>query len=133
MSTTSILLVEDHKVFAKTLLHFLSTHEELHVVAVAESAEQALEQLTDLKVDLVLADLSLPRMSGISLVEQLRQQYPDLRCAVLSGHVAPEYAHRALNAGAQGYMIKDNPHGILEGIQRIMKGEVYISKEVGIL
>lgn len=131
MSTTSILLVEDHEVFAKALLRVLSGNPTLNVVAVAETAEKALEKLPGMEVDLVLADVSLPQMNGINLVEEIRQKYPNLRCAVLSGHLSPDYVQRALDAGAQGYMIKDNPSGILEGIQRVLNGEVYISKEVG--
>jgi DNA-binding NarL/FixJ family response regulator len=131
MSTISILLVEDHEVFARALLRVLSGNPNLNVVAVAESAEKALEKLSDLHVDLVLADVSLPHMNGINLVEEIRQKYPHLRCAVLSGHLAPEYVRRALDAGAQGYMIKDDPGGILDGIQRMLNGEIYISKEVG--
>jgi DNA-binding NarL/FixJ family response regulator len=130
MSTISILLVEDHEVFAKALLRVLSGNKDLNVVAVAETAEKALEQLPELKVDLVLADVSLPQMNGINLVGELRLRYPHLRCAVLSGHLDPDYVQRALEAGARGYMVKDNPAGILEGIQRIANGEVYISKEV---
>ena len=68
MGTTSILLVEDHEVFAKALLRVLSGNKDLNVVAVVESAERALEQLSDLSVDLVLADVSLPHMNGINLV-----------------------------------------------------------------
>lgn len=131
MNTISILLVEDHEVFAKALLRVLGGNKELNVVAVVESAEKALEQLPDLQVDLVLADVSLPQMNGINLVGEIRKTYPHLRCAVLSGHLAPEYVQRALHAGAHGYMVKDNPGGILEGIQHIMNGEVYVSKEVG--
>ena len=131
MNTISILLVEDHEVFAKALLRVLSGNQDLNVVAVAQSAEKALEQLPELQVDLVLADVSLPHMNGISLVGELREKYPHLRCAVLSGHLSPDYVQRALHAGAHGYMVKDNPAGILEGIQHIMNGEVYVSKEVG--
>ena len=131
MNTISILLVEDHEVFAKALMRVLGGNQGLNVVAVAQSAEKALEQLPDLKVDLVLADVSLPSMNGISLVGELREKYPHLRCAVLSGHLSTDYVQRALHAGAHGYLVKDNPSGILEGIQRIMNGEVYVSKEVG--
>ena len=131
MNTISILLVEDHEVFAKALLRVLGGNQDLNVVAVVQSAEKALEQLPDLKVDLVLADVSLPNMNGINLVGELRQKFPHLRCAVLSGHLSPDYVQRALHAGAHGYLVKDNPAGILEGIQRIMNGEVYVSKEVG--
>lgn len=129
MNTVSILLVEDHEVFAKALLRVLSGHPDLNVVAVVQSAESALEQLPNLEVDLVLADVSLPHMNGINLVGELRKKYPHLRCAVLSGHLSAEYVQRALDAGANGYMVKDNPAGILEGIQHIMNGEVYVSKE----
>ena len=131
MNTISILLVEDHEVFAKALLRVLNGNKDLKVVGVVESAEKALEQLPDLQVDLVLADVSLPQMNGINLVGEIRAKYPHLRCAVLSGHLSTDYVQRALEAGAHGYMVKDNPGGILEGIQRIVNGEVYISKEVG--
>ena len=130
MSTSSILLVEDHQIFAKALLRVLSTNKDLDVVAVADSAEHALEQLPDLKVDLVLADISLPRMSGIDLVGKLHEKYPGLPCVVLSGHNTFNYVRRALDAGARGYMVKENPGGILEGIKCVLNGEVYISKEV---
>ena len=132
MSTSSILLVEDHKVFAKALVRVLSTNKDLNVVAVAETAEKALEQLPDLKVDLVLADISLPKMSGIDLVEEVRARYPQLPCAVVSGHNSPQYVRSALDAGARGYMVKENPNGILEGIRRVLNGELYISKEADI-
>jgi DNA-binding NarL/FixJ family response regulator len=130
MSTSSILLVEDHKVFANALLRVLRSNKDLDVVAVADSAEKALEQLPGLKVDLVLADISLPKMSGIDLVETLHAKYPELPCAVLSGHNTQHYVQSALDAGARGYMVKENPVGILEGIRRVLNGELYISKEV---
>ena len=130
MSIVSILLVEDHEVFAKALLRVLSGNPDLNVVEVLQSAEAALEKMSELSVDLVLADVSLPHMSGIDLVKELRQKYPHLRCAVLSGHISAEYVQRALDAGSNGYLVKDNPAGILEGIQHILNGEVYVSKEV---
>ena len=130
MSTSSILLVEDHAGFADALLRVLNTDKNLNVVAVLESAEKALEQIPDLKVDLVLSDVSLPHMNGINLVGELHQKYPTLPCMVLSGHLSSEYAHRAMEAGARGYVIKDNPLGILEGIRSVLKGEIYMSEEL---
>ena len=129
-SISSILLVEDHKVFAKALLRVLSSNQDLNVVAVEDTAEKALERLADLKVDLVLADISLPKMSGIDLVGELRERYPKLPCVVLSGHNSLHYVRSAMNAGARGYMVKENPVGILEGIRCVLNGELYISKEV---
>ncbi len=130
MRIFSILLVEDHAVFAKALLNMLAQNEQLQVVSVAEDAEQALERLRELKVDLVLIDFSLPGMTGIELLEKLRHSFPDLYCAILSGYILPQHARRALAAGARGYLVKDDPMGILTGIQHILKGEIYVSREL---
>jgi DNA-binding NarL/FixJ family response regulator len=130
MSTSSILLVEDHAGFAKALLNMLAQNPNLQIVSVADSAETALAYLRESSVDLVLVDYSLPDMSGISLLQAILQEHPDLRCVMLSGHLSIQYAQRALKAGARGYLIKDNPLGILAGLPRILKGEIYVSEEL---
>ncbi len=127
---TSILLVEDHAIFAQTLLRLLRERGHLDVVDIAKSAEEALEKIPDLEVDLVLVDVSLPKRSGISLVLALHAKYPDLPCVMLSGHLSLHYARRSLEAGARGYLIKDHADGILEGIRRVLKGEIYVSEEI---
>ena len=130
MSTTSILLVEDHAGFANALLHMLAQNPSLQIVAVAETGEAALRYLRASAVDLVLVDYSLPDMSGVALLEAVLAERPDLPCAMLSGHLSLQHARRALEVGARGYMIKDNPLGILSGIPRILKGEIYVSEEL---
>jgi two-component system response regulator DesR len=130
MAVTSLLLVEDHTQFAEALARVLNGKEDLRVVQVVNTAEQALQALPDLEVDLVLVDVSLPRMSGIELVERLQQNYPDLPCLMISGHASGNYVRRSLRAGARGYAIKDSAAGIIEGIHRVLDGEVYISKEI---
>src|SRR6476469_4591135 len=130
MNPHSIFLVEDHAGFAQALNNLLSQDPNLRIVAVAETAEEALEQLRDLQVDLVLIDFSLPDMTGLNLLERLHQEHPDLRCAILSGHLLPQHARRALDVGARGYLIKDNPLGIITGIQSILRGEYYVSEEL---
>jgi len=127
---TSILLVEDHAIFAGVLLRMLRERGNLDIVAVAASAEEALQKIPELELDLVLVDVSLPERSGISLVVALHAKYPDLPCVMLSGHVSPHYARSSLAAGARGYLVKDHANEILEGIQRVLKGEIYVSEEV---
>ena len=131
MNPPSILLVEDHAAFANALLSILNKNGTMNVVAVATTAEQALEQLPELEVDMVLVDVSLPQMSGINLVAALHEKYPDLPCVMLSGHMSSQYARRALDAGARGYLLKDNPAGILTGIEQIVRGKIYVSEELG--
>jgi DNA-binding NarL/FixJ family response regulator len=122
--------VEDHDIFAQALLRVLRERGQMEVVAVVKSAEEALQQVPDLIVDLILVDVSLPHRSGINLVLQLQQQYPDLPCVMLSGHVSQHYAHSSLAAGARGYLIKDHPDEIVEGIRRVLQGEIFVSEKV---
>src|SRR6185503_6486022 len=118
---TSILLVEDHEIFARALQRVLIERGHLDVVAVAQSAEEALEKIPGLKIDLVLVDVSLPNKSGISLVLSLKQKYPELPCVMLSGHVSQHYARSSLAAGARGYLVKDHANEILSGIEHVLQ------------
>ncbi|HET6823846.1 MAG TPA: response regulator transcription factor [Anaerolineales bacterium] len=127
---TSILLVEDHEVFAQAILRVLRERGHLDVVAVAQSAEEALDQIPNIDIDLVLVDVSLPYESGIDLVLDLQKKYPDLPCVMLSGHVSQHYARGSLAAGARGYLVKDHMEEIVDGIQRVLKGEIYVSEQV---
>ena len=127
---TSILLVEDHAIFAQALLRMLQERGRLEISAVAKSAEEALEKIPDLEVDLVLVVVSLPQRSGISLVIALHAKYPELPCVMLSGHASQHYARSSLAAGARGYLVKDHANEILEGIERVLQGEIYVSEEV---
>jgi DNA-binding NarL/FixJ family response regulator len=81
-------------------------------------------------VDLALVDLSLPRMSGIDLVQRLQQENSRLPCLMLSGHLDSLYVRRSLHAGARGYVLKGDSEAILEGIRKVMKGEIYLSPEL---
>jgi len=130
MNPYSIFLVEDHAGFANALNNMLSQNQNLKIVAVAGTAEEALEQVGDLKIDLALIDFSLPDMTGLNLLERLHHEYPELRCAILSGHLLPQHARRALDVGACGYLIKDNPAEIMAGIQCMLRGEIYVSQQL---
>jgi DNA-binding NarL/FixJ family response regulator len=123
----SILLIEDHMGFAKAIQHFLTRQTDLEIVGVVRSGEEALKILRERKVDLVLVDVSLPNVSGIDLVQQMRTEFPSIRCLMLSGHMTQKYVKRALEVGAYGYVLKDDVNGILEGIRWVLDGEIYLS------
>ena len=128
---TSIFLVEDHAIFAQSLMRVLQDKGHWNVVAVANSAEEAIEKIPELNnIDLVLVDVSLPKRSGISLVLLLHEKYPDLPCVMLSGHLSPHYVRTSLEAGARGYLVKDHADGILAGIRHVLDGEIYVSEEL---
>jgi DNA-binding NarL/FixJ family response regulator len=126
----SILLVEDHSVLAGVLVRLLSRTEDMEIVKVVSSAEGALQELPKQEFDLVLVDVALPEMNGISLVALLREEYPDLPCLMLSGHSLAHYVNRALRAGARGYVLKDHSQEIVSGIRKVLRGEIYVAEEL---
>jgi DNA-binding NarL/FixJ family response regulator len=130
----SILLVEDHKIMAETLVHILHTKGKFKVADVAESAEDAMEWLSarqaDSSVDLALVDVVLPRTSGIELVSMIRQRFPHLPCLMISGRSSGQYVRRSLEAGARGYVLKDDLHDVMNGIRRVLNGGMYISQQL---
>lgn len=130
----SILLVEDHKIMAETLAHLLRTKGKFNVADVAESAEDALdwlsEQGADHHVDMALVDVVLPRTSGIELVSMIQQKYPGILCLMISGRSAGHYVKRSLAAGARGYVLKDDLQDVMNGIQQVLEGGTYLSQQL---
>ena len=125
---SSILLIEDHIQFAQAIQRLLTRQTDLEIVDIVHSGEEALKKLPGLKVDLALVDVSLPNVNGIDLVQRIHSQFPGLRCLMLSGHATQNYVKRSLDVGASGYILKDDVNGILEGIRRVLDGEIYVSR-----
>jgi DNA-binding NarL/FixJ family response regulator len=117
----NIFLVEDHEIMREMLQEFLSDEPELTVVGAAENAEEALDTLDGVPVDLVLVDVSLPGMSGIDFVRTLKVRRPGLPCLMLSGHAEESYSRRAMEAGARGYLTKGDPEDIVPAIYEVMR------------
>jgi len=123
----NIYIVEDHPLMQRMTKELISRMTNLQVCGVAASAQEALTQLPANEVALVLVDVSLPDMNGIELVQQLRAQYPELRCLMLSGHQEQSYVRRALAAGACGYIAKGNPFELRDAIAQVLQGEIDLS------
>jgi DNA-binding NarL/FixJ family response regulator len=127
---TSILVVEDHAMLAQSIAHLLTEKGRYKVAGVATTAEEALKLLRRLRVDLALVDVSLPRMDGIELVSRLAPQYPRMRFLMLSAHDSREYVDRSLQAGARGYIVKDDLDGIIAGVRCVLDGGTYLSQQI---
>jgi DNA-binding NarL/FixJ family response regulator len=125
-----IFLVEDHKMMARALVSALNGKGNFKVADVAETAEDALERLPGMEVDLALVDVVLPHTSGIELVSHLRKRYPGLPCLMISGRSSGQYVRRSLEAGARGYVLKDDISEVIHGIQRVLSGDIYLSKRL---
>jgi DNA-binding NarL/FixJ family response regulator len=130
VSTRTILLVEDHKLMAEALVNVLQKEGKFKVADVATNAEEALERLPNLQVDLALVDVALPHTGGIELVTMIREKYPRLPCLMISSWNSGQYVRRSLGAGARGYVLKDDVFEVLDGIQKILEGGTYLSRHL---
>jgi DNA-binding NarL/FixJ family response regulator len=127
---TAVIIVEDNVLLATTMERFLRDHGHVDKVIIAPSGELALEQLRQSMVDLILVDVALPGMNGIDLVAVIHNLYPQLPCLMLSGHYETDYVRRALDAGAKGYVLKNDPRSILTAIQQVLGGKTFLSEEL---
>lgn len=131
MKVYKLFVVEDHPVTRQTLCQFLGRFPDLKVSGTAATAEEALKQLSNsVKYDLLLIDVSLPRMNGIELVGEVKKIAPNSRCMMLSGHDDVTYVNRALAAGAQGYLLKGNPEELVVGIREVIAGKTFVSADL---
>lgn len=125
-----VSLVEDHPVLRDVLQEYIARLPGVELCVVSANAEEALDQFDGSMPDLILIDLSLPRMSGIDLIRELHLRQPDLRCAILSGHRSPVYVRQAMEVGAHGYLLKGDPMEIERGLQAILAGKRYVSPDL---
>lgn len=126
----TVYIVEDHPDMLRTYEYFIGRMEDLEVVGLAESAEEALEDEVINEAELALVDVSLPGMSGIDLVAVLRERRPGLPCLIVSGHSEDVYAESAHEAGARGYVMKGDPFKIVKAIRKVLEGETCFSSRV---
>jgi DNA-binding NarL/FixJ family response regulator len=126
----NVLLVEDHGMMRDALVEFLAGFPSVRVAGAVATGDEALAHVSTRQPDLVLADVSLPGMSGIELVQEIGQRWPDLPCLMLSGHHASSYVQRSREAGARGYVLKGNPDELESAIDAVAKGGTYFGASV---
>jgi DNA-binding NarL/FixJ family response regulator len=102
-----ILTADDHPLMRAGVASFLATEPGMKVVAEAATGEEALEKYRQVRPDLVLMDLSMPVMDGLEATRAILAEFPDARIVVLTTYEGDEDIHRALDAGAMGYLVKD--------------------------
>jgi DNA-binding NarL/FixJ family response regulator len=102
-----ILAVDDHQLIRAGLSAFLRTEVGMEVVAEASNGEEAIERYREFRPDIVLMDLSMPVMDGLAATRAILDDFPDARVIVLTTYDGDENIHRALEAGARGYLLKD--------------------------
>ena len=123
-----IVIAEDHTILREGLRALLSVEPQFDVVGEAEDGRAAVRLCEDLVPDLVLMDLSMPRMHGFEAIKEIKRQRPDVKIIALTVHKTDEYILATLQAGADGYVLKDATHSeLVMAIGNVLKGKRYLS------
>jgi len=108
MSRIRILIFDDHAVIRESLVVLLSTQKDFEIVGDSGDASNAVELFRALRPDVVLMDLAMPKMGGISAAESIIKEFPSARIIMLTMHAGEEDIHRALRVGVKGYILKES-------------------------
>src|SRR6202021_848232 len=123
-----VFLIDDHPIVRQGLALFIDREPVLMVCGGAGGAASALQAMREAAPDFVVLDISLDGPDGLELLKTLRVRYPNLPVLVLSMHDEAVYAERALRAGANGYIMKQEATDrVLTAIRHILSGDVYLS------
>jgi DNA-binding NarL/FixJ family response regulator len=126
-----ILIVDDHPLVRRGLTALIEYEPDLTVCAQAATEREGLDAISSSRPDLVIADLWLKDGDGLEMVKEIRLGYRDLPILVLSMHDSPVYAERAFQAGASGYVTKQEmSETVLIAIRRVLSGEKYVSPKI---
>ena len=124
-----VIVVDDHPVVRHGLKQIIEGEPDMQVVEQAANAREAVDAVRRTPCDAVILDITLPGVSGIEVLNQLKHDFPDLPVLIMSMHEEEEYAVRVLKAGASGYLMKDSiPAELIKAIRRINKGGRYLSE-----
>ena len=126
-----IVLAEDHTILREGLRALLSSDSIFEIVGEAEDGREAVRCVERLSPDLLLMDLSMPRMSGMEAIREIKKRHPETRIIALTVHKTEEYLLTTLKAGADGYVLKDATHDeLVLAIKHVMTGKSYLSPSV---
>ncbi len=127
-SLARILIADDHTILRAGMRSLLDNVPGFQVVGEVNNGKDAVYQSGQLKPDLVLIDLSMPKTNGTEAIQHIKTRYPDIKVLVLTVHKTEEYVYAALKAGANGYLLKDDTREeLINAITNVMVGKIHLS------
>lgn len=131
MKPYRIIIADDHSLIRQGLRSILQDDPELQIIAEAANGEELLDLLQQDQPEMVILDISMPHLNGIEALGRIRRAYADIAVLILTMHSSSHYFYHAVNAGAHGYMMKDDSEEeLLTAISSIKEGKPYISSQV---
>jgi len=130
MSRPRVLVADDHTMVRQGLVGILKASGEVEVVGEAADGHEAVEKALETRPDVVILDVSMPRLNGIEAARRIRKALPETRILVLTMHDDDEYVHKMVNAGASGYILKDGAAWeLVTAIQTLHAGKDYFTAQ----
>ena len=131
MTPIRVMITDDHLIVREGLRLILETVEDVDMVGEASDGAECLQRIPELKPDVILMDLQMPRMDGITAIGRLRSEYPEIAIVILTTFNEDELMMRGLQAGARGYLLKDtNRENLLDTIHAAARGETLLKPEI---
>ena len=133
LPTTRIVLADDEELIRFGLMGILSREEDMEVVGEASTGSEALQKSRSLRPDLVLMDVEMPEMDGLSATRQLKEELPTISVLVLTSHDNPDYLLEAVQAGAAGFLLKESAlQQVASAIRTVMNGEPLLDQALAV-
>jgi DNA-binding NarL/FixJ family response regulator len=132
MNKIKILLVDDHQIVRDGIIKILADEKDFELIASLKDGLEVLDFIKKNKPDIIIADLSMPNMSGIELTETIRNTFPNIKVLILSMFTDEVYVYNSIKAGAKGYLPKHDSttETLIQAIRTIANGEEYYSNSI---
>jgi DNA-binding NarL/FixJ family response regulator len=128
MLKQKILIAEDHAILREGLRALLSATPELEIIGEAEDGQEAISLARQFEPHLILMDLNMPNTNGTEAMRAIKRNNPAIKIIALTVHKSEEYVRATLDAGAVGYVLKDDTHhDLMTAISNVQKGKIYLS------
>ena len=129
--THRLVIAEDHTILREGLKALLTTRADLEVVGEATDGREAVRAVQELNPDLILLDLSMPRSNGLEALKEIKRLSPQTKVLVLTVHKTEDYVFTALQAGADGYVLKDSSASeLILAVRSVLNGERYLGPAI---
>ena len=126
-----IVIAEDHTILREGLCALLRTNPDFEIIGEAEDGRKAISCVEKLSPDLILMDLSMPRMDGLTAIREIKKQNPGIKIIALTVHKTEEYVLQTLQAGVDGYILKDaSSTELVLAIRKVLAGNHYLSADI---
>lgn len=126
-----VLIADDHTLVREGIKALLKEIRDIEVIGEAKDGDEVIDKIKELKPDIILLDISMPKVNNLNFCEKIKSISEDIKIIILSMHYSEEYVREALRYGVKGYILKDSSFSELEiAIKSVFNGEVYLSPKI---